>query len=63
MEVRGELGAIRSSLPGADVGELLPMVSRIMDRVTVVRSVTHPYPIHGVAYALTGIPQIEYRWS
>jgi len=30
-----------------------------MDRVTVVRSLTHPYPIHGVAYALTGVPQIE----
>ncbi len=30
-----------------------------MDRVTVVRSLTHPYPIHGVAYALTGVPQID----
>src|SRR5262249_11845812 len=26
---------------------------------TVVRSMTHPYPIHGVAYALTGVPQID----
>ncbi len=59
MEVRGELGSIRSSLPGADVGELLPAVSRIMDRVTVVRSVTHPYPLHGVAFALSGVPQID----
>ena len=30
-----------------------------MDRATVVRSLTHPYPIHGVAYALTGVPQID----
>ena len=59
VEVRGELGAIRSSLPGADVGELLPLTSRVMDRVTVVRSLTHPYPIHGVAYALTGVTQID----
>ena len=59
VEVRGELGAIRSSLPGADVGELLPLTARVMDRVTVVRSLTHPYPIHGVAYALTGVPQID----
>jgi uncharacterized protein (DUF1501 family) len=58
-EVRGELGAIRSSLPGADVGELLPLSSRVMDRVTVVRTLTHPYPIHGVAYALTGVTQID----
>ena len=59
VEIRGELGAIRSSLPGADVGELLPATSRVMDRVTVVRSLTHPYPIHGVAYALTGVTQID----
>jgi len=58
-EVRGELGAIRSRLPGADVGELLPFTSRIMDRVAVVRSLTHPYPIHGVSYALTGVTQID----
>jgi hypothetical protein len=27
-----------------------------MDRVTVVRSLTHPYPQHGLAYAVSGIP-------
>jgi hypothetical protein len=58
-EIRGELGSIRSSLTGCDVCELLPNTARIMDRVTVVRSVTHPYPIHGVAYALTGVPTID----
>jgi hypothetical protein len=30
-----------------------------MDRLTVLRSLTHPYPIHGVAFALTGTPQID----
>ena len=30
-----------------------------MDKVAVVRSVTHPYPLHGVAYALSGIPRIS----
>jgi hypothetical protein len=58
-EIRGELRPIRSSLPGLDVCELLPNLARVMDRVTVVRSMTHPYPIHGVAYALTGVPQID----
>jgi hypothetical protein len=58
-EVRGELGSIRSTLPGCEVCELLPNTARVMDRVTVVRSVTHPYPIHGVAYALTGVPTID----
>lgn len=59
VEIRGELKPIRSSLPGLDVCELLPNLARIMDRVTVVRSMTHPYPLHGVAYALTGVPQID----
>jgi hypothetical protein len=58
-EIRGELRPIRSSLPGLDVCELLPNLSRVMDRVTVVRSLTHPHPIHGVAYALTGTPVID----
>jgi hypothetical protein len=57
--IRGELKTIRSNLPGADVGELLPWTSRVMDKVTVVRSLTHPYPIHGAAFALTGVPAID----
>jgi hypothetical protein len=59
VEIRGELGSIRSTLPGCDVCELLPSVSRVMDKMTVVRSMTHPYPIHGVAYATTGTPIID----
>jgi hypothetical protein len=58
-EIRGELRPIRSNLPGLDVCELLPNLARVMDQTTVVRSMTHPYPIHGVAYALTGVPQID----
>ena len=30
-----------------------------MDRVTVVRSMTHDYPLHGVAYAVSGIPTLH----
>src|SRR5216683_926722 len=59
VEIRGELKPIRSSLPGADVCELLPNAARVMDRVTLVRSVTHPYPIHGVAFATTGVGAID----
>src|SRR5262245_19575800 len=51
LEIRGELRPIRSSVPGLDVCELLPNLAGVMDRMTVVRSMTHPYPIHGVAYA------------
>jgi hypothetical protein len=59
VEVRGELGSIPSVVPGLDVCELLPRLARVMDKVSVVRTVTHPYPIHGVAFATTGIPRIE----
>jgi hypothetical protein len=59
LEIRGELRPIRSNVAGLDVCELLPNLARVMDRTTVVRSMTHPYPIHGVAYALTGVPQID----
>lgn len=59
LEVRGEFGVIPSSLPGLNVCELLPQMAKIMDRTTVVRSVTHPHPIHGVAYAMTGVPTID----
>ena len=59
VEIRGEFRPLRSTLPGCDVCELLPHTSRVMHNVTVVRSLTHKYPIHGVAYATTGVPEID----
>lgn len=59
LEVRGDLGVIPSNLPGCFVGELFPKMAQVMDRVTVLRSLTHEYPLHGVAYALTGVPAID----
>lgn len=58
-EVRGELGAISTSVPGVQIGELLPQTARIIDRVTIVRSMTHPYPLHASAFTLTSIPTIN----
>lgn len=55
-EVRGELKPIASSLPGCDVCEHLPHLAKVMDRVTVVRSLTHPWNFHGMQYATTGLP-------
>ena len=34
-------------------------MARVMDKVTLLRSVSHPYPIHGVAYATTGMSRID----
>jgi hypothetical protein len=59
VEVRGELGHIASNVPGLDLCEGLPLLSKVMDRVTVIRTLTHPNPIHGVAYALTGNPRVD----
>jgi hypothetical protein len=59
VEIRGTMKPIPSSLPGLDVVEHLPQTARVMDRVTLVRSVNHPYPIHGVAFATTGSPAID----
>jgi hypothetical protein len=59
LEIRGDLQSIATAVPGLDVCEGLPLLSRVTDKLSVIRSMTHPYPIHGVAYALTGIPRME----
>jgi Protein of unknown function (DUF1501) len=59
VQVRGELGAISTSVPGVQIGELLPKTARIVDRATIVRSMTHPYPLHASAFTLTSIPTID----
>lgn len=56
-EVRGLFRPIRSRLPGCDVSECLPHMAQIMDRVTVVRSLNHPWNFHGMMWATTGIPE------
>ena len=56
-EVRGGFRPIRSRLPGCDVCEELPHLAQVMDRVTVMRSLTHPWNFHGMMWATTGIPE------
>lgn len=58
-EIRGEFRSIPSAIPGVRVGEILPRIARMLDRVTVLRTLTHPHPIHGTSYVMTGIPTIE----
>lgn len=59
VEVRGELGAIDTAVPGVQIGELLPLTSQVIDRATIIRSMTHPYPLHASAFTLTSIPTID----
>lgn len=58
-EIRGDFGTIDSCLPGIHICEHLPRVSRILDRCTLIRSMSHPWNIHSAAYTLTGNPQTE----
>ena len=55
-EIQGEMKAISTVTPGLQIGEGLPLVSQITDRLTIARSLTHEYPLHGVAYAVSGLP-------
>lgn len=58
-KVRGEMGAISTNVPGVQLCEGLPELAKIMDRLTIVRSLTHPYPLHGTVYATTGTPNVD----
>jgi hypothetical protein len=53
---RGPHRPMRSACPDIEVNERLPQVARIMDKVTVIRSVHHDMTNHNSAgyYALTG---------
>src|SRR5262245_54024735 len=64
-EIRGEFGALRTSLPGCLVSDVLPHLARQMHRVALVRSVTHTIGSHapGSLYLLTGnrpLPSLKY---
>jgi hypothetical protein len=59
VEIQGEMKSIPTNVPGIDIGDHLPKIAQIMDRLTVVRSLTHPYPLHGTVYSTTGIPEVD----
>src|SRR5206468_5080302 len=56
IEYRGEFKPISTTVPGLQVCEHLPLLSRHMHRVALVRSVSHAIRDHnaGGYYALTG---------
>ncbi len=55
-EIRGPIRPISSVIPGQPVGEHFPEMAKRMDRVTLIRSMTHTMKNHNSAgyYALTG---------
>ena len=57
-QIRGEFRPNPTSVPGIQVCEHLPRLARIMDKVCLVRSMTHRMNVHGPACSeiLTGRP-------
>ncbi|MFT5522602.1 MAG: hypothetical protein ACI9HK_000546 [Pirellulaceae bacterium] len=58
-EIRGPFQSIATALPGVRLSEHLPGIAQRLDRMTVVRSMNHPVPIHNVANAVTGIARTD----
>lgn len=55
-ESRGQFKPIASNVPGVQVCELLPRFAQVMDRFSVIRSITHQFRNHNPPgyYGLTG---------
>ena len=65
VDVRGEFKPIATSVPGLEISEVLPSLAKIMNKVTLIRSMTSPESDHGRAshHLLTGwrpSPALEY---
>ena len=64
-DVRGEFQPIATSVPGLQISEVLPNLAKVMNRATLIRSMTSPESDHGRAsqHLLSGYrpsPAIEY---
>ncbi|MCA9248862.1 MAG: DUF1501 domain-containing protein, partial [Planctomycetales bacterium] len=55
-DVRGEMRPISTNMPGVFVGEQLPRIATMMDKLAVIRSVTHTEAAHqrGCMYMVEG---------
>ncbi len=53
-EIRGEFSPIATSVPGVQIGELLPQVAQVLDRCTLIRTYSHKYNSHNPYNVLTG---------
>lgn len=60
LEYRGEFGRIDTNLPGVQVCEHLPRISRQMDLICQIRTIAHEGSQHAEAshFMLTGYPQV-----
>ena len=55
-EIRGEFKPIDTCLPGVQICQLLPRISRVFDKVAVIRSIVNLRDEHSSFQNLTGFP-------
>ncbi len=57
-EIRGEFGSMKTSVPGVHFCDKVPNLAKVMDKMTIVRSISHKDPNHGGGnhYMMTGRP-------
>ena len=55
-EIRGQFKPIKTNVPGIEICEHLPLLAKIADKYTIIRSATHDQTVHAQAahYTLTG---------
>jgi hypothetical protein len=46
-EFRGELRPVKTNVPGIDVCELMPLHTKVADKFSLIRSITHEFSDHG----------------
>lgn len=59
-EIRGKWSATSTAVPGLAICDQLPKLSRLTDRMAIVRSMTHPHNNHSNLYTLSGFPAIDF---
>jgi hypothetical protein len=60
LQIRGQWAQISTAVPGIFIGEKLPKLSRLVDRIGIVRSMTHANNNHSNLYTLSGYPAVDF---
>ncbi|MGB0420750.1 MAG: DUF1501 domain-containing protein [Limisphaerales bacterium] len=57
-DIRGDFSTLRTSVPGVHFSEAVPQLAKVMDKVSIIRSICHKDPNHGGGnhYMMTGAP-------
>ena len=59
-QIRGKWSAASTAVPGTMICDQLPKLSRLTDRLAIIRSMTHEFNNHSNLYTLTGYPAVDF---